>query len=176
MMDEWFELVDEEGRVTGKARRSECHGNPNLMHPVVHVLVFDAAKRLFLQKRAAMRDIQPGKWDSSVGGHMRPGEHPQDAARRETREELGVDIESFCFAYRYVWRSEIETELVHTFFIEHDGPFFLQQEEIEEGRFWTGEEILQACGKGRLTRNFELEYKRFRDFTHTGEGVNFVLS
>ncbi|MGD9873765.1 MAG: NUDIX domain-containing protein [Kiritimatiellia bacterium] len=159
--DEIFPLVDETGKEIGRAKRSECHGNPKLMHPVVHVIVRNSMGNIFLQRRNIHRDVQPGKWDTSVGGHMQPGEKPEDAARREMREELGVTTNNVRPAYRYIWRSEIETELVHTFVAEHEGPFILQTEEIDDGRFWTKGEITGAIGSGILTPNFEAEFERF---------------
>ncbi len=37
-MDEWFDLVDEDGSRIGKALRADCHGNPGLLHQAVPVL------------------------------------------------------------------------------------------------------------------------------------------
>ncbi|MDP4278758.1 MAG: NTP pyrophosphohydrolase, partial [Bacteroidota bacterium] len=51
-MDEFFPLVTEEGEVIGKATRKECHSGSFLLHPVVHLHVFDKAGRLYLQKRS----------------------------------------------------------------------------------------------------------------------------
>lgn len=164
MNDETFDVVNEDGEVVGRASRAECHRNPALIHPVVHVLVCDGDGRLFLQKRARTKDIQPGKWDTSVGGHLLPGEHPEAGARREMAEELGASPARLTFAYRYLWRSVRETELVHTYYTLHDGPFVLHPMEIEEGRFWHPSEIEQSLGTGALTPNFELEFKSFQDW------------
>ncbi|HNR92989.1 MAG TPA: NUDIX domain-containing protein [Kiritimatiellia bacterium] len=158
--DEIFPVVDENGTEIGRARRSECHGNPALIHPVVHVIVRSRRGEIFLQRRNIRRDVQPGKWDTSVGGHMHPGEEAAGAAQREMQEELGVRPPRLQFAYRYLWRSETESELVHTFLAEHEGPFILQAEEIDEGRFWTEGEIRAAVGSGKLTPNFEAEFER----------------
>ena len=49
-----------------------------LLHPVVHLHVMREGGFLYLQKRAMDKDIQPGKWDTAVGGHVDFGE--QDAA------------------------------------------------------------------------------------------------
>lgn len=160
--EEQFEVVDAKGQVVGLAPRSECHGNPSLIHRAVHVIVVDETGRLFLQKRAACKDIQPGKWDTSVGGHVQPGEPPGEAARREMAEELGVVEAPLTFLYEYVWRTKVETELVQTFSTSHNGPFILHPEEIDEGRFWITDEIEAALGSGCFTPNFEVEFERFR--------------
>ena len=164
MTDEDFELVDETGRVVGMARRSQCHGNPQLIHQSVHVLVFDRDGRLFLQKRSARKDVQPGMWDTSVGGHMKPGEAPEEGARREMQEELGVAPARLEFAYQYLWRSPIETELIRAFATLSEGPFTLDPEEIDEGRFWTFDEIEAALGRGIFSPQFCNEFPRMREW------------
>ncbi len=162
MPDELLPLVDEQGRVVGTARRSEVHGNPELMHPVVHCLVTDRTGRLLLQLRSPSKDVQPGKWDTSVGGHVDPGESIEAALGRELREELGLDAQAGApeFLYRYVMRSEIETELVHTYQLTSEGPFHPDPGEIDQVRFWTREEIDEQLGSGIFTPNFEDEYRR----------------
>ncbi len=78
---ERFDLYDaREYRVIGRAARGECHGNPALVHAVARVHVVDRAGRLLLQKRSAAKDIQPGRWDTAVGGHLQPGEDAETAA------------------------------------------------------------------------------------------------
>jgi isopentenyldiphosphate isomerase len=86
--NEILEVVDKYGNVLKLAKRSEIHRNPSLIHRVVHVLVFDKKGRLLLQKRSLNKDVAPGKWDTSVGGHVNPGEDILEAAKREMKEEL----------------------------------------------------------------------------------------
>lgn len=164
MTDEDFEIVDETGRVIGMAKRSQCHGNPQLIHQSVHVLVFDRDGRLFLQKRSMRKDVQPGLWDTSVGGHMQPGERPEQAALREAREELGIQPPRIEFAYQYLWRSEIETELVRAFGTVDEGPFTLEPSEIDEGRFWTFDDIEAALHAEVFTGQFCKEFPRMREW------------
>jgi isopentenyldiphosphate isomerase len=167
--NELFDVVDEQGLRIGSATRGECHSNPALIHPVVHVLVTDRTGRVLLQKRALTKDTQPGKWDTSVGGHLHPGEDPMDAARRETREELGIESTGLVPLYEYVWRCPRETEYVRTFSIIHEGPFQADPEEIDELRFWSGQEIMaNRDDPSRFTPNFLVEWDLFRART-TGE-------
>ncbi len=157
---ELLEVVDESGRVTGLATRGQCHGDPALAHRAVHVLVRNSKGDLFLQKRAATKRVQPGKWDSSVGGHLLPGESYEAAAKRELEEELGITADHFEYLHDYVWRSAIETEHIRTFAIVSDGPFRLHPDEIDAGRFWRGRELRKAMGSGILTPNLEEELRR----------------
>ncbi len=164
MADQLLPLVNEAGEVTGSARRSEAHGNPKLMHPVVHCIVVNARGDILLQLRSATKDVQPGRWDTSVGGHVDVGESVDAAVRREMQEELGLDAQDNPprFLYRYVMRSAIETELVHTYVCVAEGPFRPEPGDIDELRFWSGEEIERAIGSGVFTPNFEDEFRRFQ--------------
>ena len=80
--EEIFPVVDAAGNVVGKATRGECHGGSMLLHPVVHLHVFNSRGELYLQKRPAWKDIQPGRWDTAVGGHVDYGETIAEALRR----------------------------------------------------------------------------------------------
>lgn len=108
MKEEWFPLVNEEGETIGKATRKECHSGSKMLHPVVHLHIFNEAGDLYLQKRSMNKDIQPGKWDTAVGGHIDYGETVEEALRREVREELGITDFIPQFITRYVFESTIE--------------------------------------------------------------------
>lgn len=155
--DELFPVVDEEGNVIGKATRGECHGGGMQLHPVVHLHVFDESGRLYLQRRPEWKDIQPGKWDTAVGGHVDYGEDVEAALAREAREELGLTGFEGVFMGRYVFQSSRERELVNTFrTVAKQKP--QPSGELDGGRFWSREEILENLGKGIFTPNFEQEY------------------
>ena len=87
---ELFPVVDPSGVVVGSATRGECHGGSMLLHPVVHLHLFNSRGELYLQKRPEWKDIQPGRWDTAVGGHVDYGETVDEAMRRGVREALGV--------------------------------------------------------------------------------------
>ena len=157
--EEWFPVVNNEGMIVGKAPRNVCHnGKSQLLHPVVHLHLFDRSGKLFLQKRSLKKDIQPGKWDTSVGGHVDLGERIEEALAREVREEIGITHFNPQFIGRYVWESSRERELVHSFIAISDNAPVIDKTEIEEGRFWSLQEIKESIGKDVFTPNFELEF------------------
>ncbi len=175
---EIFEIVDDQDRVIGTAARSACHGDPSLVHRVAHVLVFNPQGELLLQKRSRHKDIQPGKWDTSVGGHLDPGEDYRTAARREMVEELGISGAPLTFLYKSQIRNEIESENVATYLTCHAGAVRFAPDEIEEVRYWRREEIDQALGSGLFTPNFEEEWQLFCDWNRrypagTRDGIAF---
>lgn len=86
-----LDVLAEDGRVLEARAREEVH-RLGLLHRCVHVFVLDPEGRLWLQRRALDRRLWPGLWTSSASGHLDAGEAEADAARRELREELGLDL------------------------------------------------------------------------------------
>lgn len=158
---ERFPIVDEEGRVVGAATRGECHNGSKLLHPVVHLHVFNSRGEVYLQKRPEWKDIQPGKWDTSVGGHIDYGESPEQALVREVGEELGITEFVPERIGMYVFESRRERELVYVHRTIYDGSVRPSAEELDGGRFWSMDEIRAAIGQEIFTPNFESEFQRF---------------
>ena len=158
---ERFDIVDQNDRVVGTANRDEVHGNPALIHRVVHILIFNKQQGLYLQKRAPSKDVQPGKWDTSVGGHVDLGEDYRTAAIREMGEELGIETERIEFLYKYLHRNDYESEYVSSFRCYWDGPFIINRDEIAAGRFWSFQEIQERMATGIFTPNFLDELNRY---------------
>ncbi len=160
--EELLDLVDEHDRVIGGTRRRDVHGNPALIHRVAHVIVLNDRGGIFLQKRCGTKDVQPGKWDTSVGGHVDRGETYFSAARREMAEELGITDAELRFSHKYLHRNSYESEYVATFLAEWTGDIRLDHTEIDEGRFWTASEIASKRNSGLFTPNFLDEFDRWR--------------
>ncbi len=161
-MEEVFDIVDENDEVKGIATRKEVHGNPSLIHRVVHVLLFNSKGDLFLQKRALNKDVQPGKWDTSVGGHVDSGEEYLFAAFREMSEELGINPENIEFQYKYLHGNDYESEYVSTYHCVWDGEIVINRDEIDDGRFWSLGEIEENRDSDIFTPNFLDELSRFK--------------
>ena len=159
--NELLPIVDGNGNVTGRATRGECHGGSMLLHPVVHLHVFNGKGELYLQRRPEWKDIQPGKWDTAVGGHVDLGENIERALKREVSEELGITQFTPTALGHYVFTSKKEKELVFVHKTVYDGAIIPSKTELAGGRFWSSEEIKVNIGKGIFTPNFESEYQKF---------------
>ena len=162
--NELLDIVDDDDEVIGQALRKDCHGDPALVHRAVHVLVFNRSGELLLQKRAAEKDIQPDKWDSSVGGHLAHGEPYLAAAYREMSEELGLTGLPLKYLYRSFIRNQIESENVRTYLAITDDEIVYERSAISEVRYWTHEQIDQALGQEIFTPNFEEEWQMFQAY------------
>lgn len=164
---ELFPIVDELGNIIGSATRGECHSGSKLLHPVVHLHVFNSKGELFLQKRPIWKDIQPGKWDTSVGGHIDLGENIEQALFREVLEELNILDFIPVKLDSYVFESTREKELVYAYKTVYDGKI-TPSNELDGGRFWNIQEILDNMNKEVFTPNFEKEFNRLK--------LNVILS
>ena len=157
--EESLPIVDDQGKIIGKAPRSVCHKGEKLLHPVVHLHVLNGQKHLYLQKRPVTKLVQPGKWDTAVGGHISFGESLETALKREAWEEIGLQDFTAKLVRTYRWDSDIESELVYVFVSYDYKTIHLHSEEVEEGQFWTPKQIENNLQKGIFTPNFEYEYE-----------------
>lgn len=156
--EEWLPVVEEDGKVIGKAPRSICHKGEKILHPVVHLHVLNSKGYIYLQKRPLDKLVQPGKWDTSVGGHISFGEDLETALKREAYEEIGLKDFTTGFVGKYRWDTEIESELVYSFISYDFQKIKLHSNEVMEGKFWSAAQIERELSKGIFTPNFEYEY------------------
>jgi isopentenyldiphosphate isomerase len=165
--EEVLEIVDYKGDVIGCAPRKIIHGDPSLMHRVVHVLVFNRKGEILLQKRSQGKDVAPGKWDTSVGGHVGIGEDLLSSSKREMHEELGITGYEPEYLYSYIHTNTYETEMVTTFRCVCEHGFSFNEEEIDDLRFWSHDEIKSAIGVQILSDNFEHEFRTYLGYSES---------
>jgi isopentenyl-diphosphate Delta-isomerase len=136
---EFFDFVDHDDCVVGRASRQEVH-QKKLMHRSVHIFVFNSSGNLFLQKRAETKDESPGVWDTSSSGHVDSGEDYITAANRELMEELNI-CEPLSFIMKLKAGPETFWEHVWSYRCVSEKKIHINLDEISEGRFWSPQEI-----------------------------------
>ena len=124
-MDEYIDIVSKTGKVTGKTcLKSEAHKN-GYYHNTAHIWLYTKNGEVLLSQRSALKVIYPLLWDISVAGHVDARETIEQAAIRETQEEIGLlltekDLQKIgvfeCFQ-TYKW-GVIDNEFHHTFITE----------------------------------------------------------
>lgn len=112
---EIFDIVDENGKPTGKTiERTEAHAN-GIWHRTAHIWIarkWDDKWQVLLQKRALTKDSFPGRYDTSSAGHIQAGDEPLESALRELEEELGIKADAD------------DLQFVNTFTIDYEKEFY----------------------------------------------------
>ena len=141
MREEIFDIVDESDIVVGSASREEVHRS-GLLHRSAHLLVFDSAERVLLQKRSDEKDSFPGRWDSSVSGHLDSGEEYDQCIVREALEEIGIDLaETPEKLFKIDACEETAQEFTWVYRTLCEGPFSVNEHEITEIRWFPGDVV-----------------------------------
>lgn len=159
---EFFPIVEPNGLVVARAAREYCHSGAKPLHPVVHLHIIDRFSRIYLQKRPLSKKIQPGKWDTAVGGHVSYGEHLLEALYRESSEELGFSEFNPIHIVTYEFESEVEKELINVYAAVGHYELTPDPEELDGGQWWELADIDDGIGKGIFTPNFESEFQMIR--------------
>jgi len=137
-------VVDGANRFVRWEARRTIH-EQRLIHRSIHVLLFDTADRLLIQRRHASKQTYPRHWDVSCAGHVEETDYPAgpddrldevyaEVARREVLEELGV-APSLAPLGRFGPEPGVHYEQIALFRGVSDGPFVLQADEVEDHRF-----------------------------------------
>jgi isopentenyldiphosphate isomerase/intracellular septation protein A len=158
IIEEWLPVVNEEGKIIGKAPRSMVHKGQKILHPVVHLHIIGSNKTLLLQKRTMNKEIQPGKWDTAVGGHVSIDETLETALKREAFEEIGLKDFSARLLKVYRWDTPVESELVYVFLTYDFKGIKANADEVDEVRFWTVKQIEKNLNLDIFTPNLEQEF------------------
>ena len=163
---ELFDVLDDDGHVTGCVQERQVVHRLGLRHRTVHLWlhrVKDGHTQLLLQKRSAHKDSNPGCYDISSAGHIDAGDEPLPSAIRELSEELGIQAgpDDFRFIglcpnysekafYGHPFR---DNELSYVYLVEKEADIAdmtLQPSEVESVMWMDIDEIIRRQRDGSL--------------------------
>jgi isopentenyldiphosphate isomerase len=174
-MDEFIDIVDEQGKPTGKkALKSEAHKN-GWYHNTIHVWFYTKKGEILLQQRSHKKAIYPLLWDVSVAGHIDAGESMESAAIRETSEEIGLEIQAndltkiavYCHEASYFNGEIKDNEFHHIYISELKVPLkdlVPQPSEVEALKLVSIERFKELVSNSSKNMHFvesNLDYYRF---------------
>lgn len=136
---EYLDVVNENDEIVGRASREDIYIN-FLPHRIVHVLVFNDDGRIALQQRGRNQKWCPLYWGTSVGGHVQAGETYDQAARRESREELEREM-PMEFIGKYFYQRDGHTKFLGVFQAISNNVFDVNNEEVERVDFFTLDQV-----------------------------------
>lgn len=161
-MPEYLDIVDEQDKVKGKDTRENVHALYEI-HRGVHVFVVNSKGEILLQKRSKNKDYYPGFYDASVGAQVLSGESYEEAAIRETREELGFVPRMMEKISNYNSYSDRQREKRTLFICYHEGPFEFDKTELESVNWYTPAKLVEEIRKGKMkfTEGFKISFEKF---------------
>ena len=164
-MEELIDVLNEDGTKTGKVvTRKEVH-EKGLWHRIVVIAIIDKEGHLLMQQRAKDKETNPGKWDVSAAGHVSAGQTSIEAAIREVKEEIGIDLEEKDLEYMRTY--QMGRKVKDHFYSNHIFDFYLvktevidvlkvkiQESEVEQVKLCNIEEV-----ENMLSKNVVVERK-----------------
>jgi isopentenyl-diphosphate Delta-isomerase len=137
-MDKLITIVDTDNNVIGSATRQDAQLK-GLWHRIVAILIFNSKGQMYIQKRSPQADSSPNMWDHSAAGHVDSNETPEEAAKRELLEELGIRANNLLLVSTYkTQRNEgkrIFNRYWYIYKYEYEGQMRFQKEEVTTGKF-----------------------------------------
>ncbi len=152
-MTEFFDVIDENEKIIGRASRDECHAK-GFLHRAVHVIILNSKGEILLQKRSMKKDLYKGWWVDAASGHVDSGETYEETAKREIQEELGIDVgieKLFKVRKKYVGEGYVDNEIVAVYLGYSDGPFRFDKDEVEFVKFFPPKIVLKMLKTEKFT-------------------------
>lgn len=141
-MEELWQLYGEDGKpISGKGEVKAVVFEKGILHAASHVWIWrenSNGREVLLQKRAPGKRTWPNRYDISAAGHIDLGELPIEAAIRETKEEIGFEVDVNKLAYIGVHRAHLragdaienEFQFLYSFKLDDNSKFTLESEEV----------------------------------------------
>ena len=166
---QWVKItfVNERDEVIGSGYKEEAWAK-GIFHRIVGIFILNSGGELLIHKRSPKLLTSPGLWDKSAGGHVDEGEDYLTAAKRETKEEIGIGVELqeiTKFLLKEVYKDGKRMNRFHMLYKgEYDGEIFMDKREVLEIR-WISLPDLEKWMKEKpedFVYSFLVQYKHFK--------------
>ncbi len=149
-MEKW-DILDAQGRLTGRtALRGRTMLGADQYHLVVHIWIVSSKGNFLIQKRSNLKRLMPGEW-AATGGAALSGEDSFNAARRELKEELGIDSDRTTL--KFIKRIKRRNSFVDVWYINTDialKDLKLQESEVERADWVTKDRLQEMIDDGEF--------------------------
>ncbi len=130
--------------------RKDFEENPAFGIGAAHVWIWrlsEAGVEVLLQKRSATKPTWPSHYDVSAAGHIDLGENSIQAAIREAKEEIAIDIDADRLYFVQTLRTPLdlrEIDFVYTYQLTSDDSFTFEDGEVDSVEWWSLETFRYA--------------------------------
>lgn len=179
ILDTFQEETDSNGRLilvkTGKISKKNAH-RIWALHLAAHIWIYNSKWEVLLQRRSFQKDSYPGLLDISAAWHVDTGENFVSGGLRETKEELGLDVNEDSLKMIGVYREEIRipvggqlwhnNELDGVFLLRHEGDinsFNIQESELDGVQFVFIDQLEKEWNDETLQEEYTPKSKEYRD-------------
>lgn len=144
---ELIQIVDENGNFTGQILDKDEAHDKNLLHNEIAVFVINDNKQVLLQKRSANKRFNPNKW-GLCSGHVDANESLEDAAIREIKEEIGLDVtkeDLHKYGEKELTLRETNSHIIYFYYIKTNkkaNEFTIQTEELSEVKWFDIDDVI----------------------------------
>lgn len=151
-MEEYFDILDGQGNKTGEIKpRTEAHGN-GLWHSTVHIYFYrikNSAIEMLVHLRSKDKDLNPNRWDTRFGGHVKAGENIQQALANEMQDETGLQILPANLSEGHVGKHDKfpNREFVHAYFYNFNGEaedLKFNDGEVQDAKWMSSDDIIKS--------------------------------
>ena len=153
---ELIEIVDENGNYTGQVMDKEEAHDKNLLHNEVGIFIINDKKEILLEKRSANKRFNPNKW-GLCAGHVDAYETLEEAALREIKEEVGLDVsieELIPYGEKEVTIKDSNSHITYFYYVKcnkKEDEFIIQEEELSKVKWFNIDEIIMMIKEGKTS-------------------------